>query len=81
LLLPSCYTGQRESSRLTSDYMPRTHHTQADTLDKILPDDLEQASIVMAATAYSVTELEQMLPRKERECKLVGRRTAEGCCI
>jgi Zn-dependent M28 family amino/carboxypeptidase len=46
------------------DYLGRTHHTQADTLDKILPDDLEQASIVMAVTAYSVAEMEQMLPRK-----------------
>ena len=46
------------------DYMSRTHHTQADTLDKILPDDLEQASIVMAVTAYSVAALDQVLPRK-----------------
>jgi len=48
------------------EYINKTHHTQTDTLDKILPDDLEQASIVMAVTAYSVADLDQMLPRKDQ---------------
>jgi hypothetical protein len=48
------------------EYINKTHHSQTDTLDKILPDDLEQASIVMAVAAYSVADLDQMLPRKEQ---------------
>jgi hypothetical protein len=42
----------------------RTHHSQTDTLDKIMPEDLKQAATVMAVVAYSVAELPQLLPRK-----------------
>jgi carboxypeptidase Q len=46
------------------EYRSSTHHSQTDTLDKILPDDVIQASIVMAATAYHVAQLPELLPRK-----------------
>ena len=46
------------------EYRDKTHHTQTDTLDKILPEDLIQGAIVMAATAYNVAQLPSMLPRK-----------------
>ena len=47
------------------EYRDKTHHTQTDTLDKILPDDMKQAATVMAATAYNVAQLSSMLPRKQ----------------
>jgi hypothetical protein len=47
------------------EYRSSTHHTQTDTLDKVLPEDLIQASIVMAATAYNVAQLPSLLPRKQ----------------
>ena len=46
------------------EYRSHTHHTQADTLDKVLPEDLTQAAAVMAATAYQVAQLPGLLPRK-----------------
>jgi carboxypeptidase Q len=48
------------------EYRDKTHHTQTDTLDKILPDDLEQGAITMAVMGYSVAELPGMLPRRSR---------------
>jgi Zn-dependent M28 family amino/carboxypeptidase len=48
------------------EYRAKTHHTQTDTLDKILPEDLEQAAIAMALMGYSVAELPGMLPRRSQ---------------
>lgn len=45
-------------------YKEWTHHTQTDTLDKIIPDDLEEGAVSMAVMAYSVSQLSSMLPRK-----------------
>ena len=42
----------------------RNHHSQADTLDKVKPEELEQAAVVLALTAYRVAELPQKLPRR-----------------
>lgn len=46
------------------EYRERTHHSQTDTFDKILPDDLKDCAITMAVVAYSVAELPRRLPRK-----------------
>jgi Zn-dependent M28 family amino/carboxypeptidase len=46
------------------EYKDKTHHTQTDTLDKILPDDLEQGAITMAVIGNSVADLPAMLPRR-----------------
>jgi carboxypeptidase Q len=40
-----------------------THHSQTDTYDNAVPDDLKQASAVMAVTAYELANLPEMLPR------------------
>jgi hypothetical protein len=40
-----------------------THHSQSDTYDKAVPDDLMQASAVMAVTAWELANLRQLLPR------------------
>jgi carboxypeptidase Q len=40
-----------------------THHSQSDTYDKAVPDDLMQASAVMAVTAWELANLGELLPR------------------
>ena len=40
-----------------------THHSQVDTYDHAVPDDLRQASAVMAVTAYELANLPTLLPR------------------
>lgn len=46
------------------DYMTRTHHTTADVADRIQPEDLQQAAVIMAAFVYQAAMLDEMLPRK-----------------
>ena len=40
-----------------------THHSQVDTYDHAVPGDLQQASAVMAVTAYELANLPTLLPR------------------
>jgi carboxypeptidase Q len=40
-----------------------THHSESDTFDKAVGDDLAQASAVMAVTAYGLANLPELLPR------------------
>jgi carboxypeptidase Q len=40
-----------------------THHSESDTFDKAVGDDLAQASAVMAVTAYELANLPELLPR------------------
>jgi 3-dehydroquinate dehydratase len=42
----------------------KTHHSQSDTFDKALKDDLLQAATVLAVAAYNIAELPEMLPRR-----------------
>jgi carboxypeptidase Q len=51
--------------QLTRGYN-HTHHSQVDTYDHALPDDVAQAATVMAATAYELANLPQLLPRGQR---------------
>lgn len=46
------------------DYGTRTHHSNEDVFDRIQPDDLKQASVIMAACAYNAAMLDEKLPRK-----------------
>ena len=46
------------------DYMTRTHHTQADTYERLNAADLKQASVVMASFLYHAAMRNEMLPRK-----------------
>jgi hypothetical protein len=47
------------------EYSIRTHHTYLDTYDHMLLDDLKQAAVVVAATAYHLAMRDEMVPRKE----------------
>jgi carboxypeptidase Q len=46
------------------DYMTRTHHTQADTYERLNAADLKQASVIMASFLYNAAMRAEMLPRK-----------------
>ncbi len=49
------------------DYSSRTHHSNEDVFDRIQPDDLKQAAVVMAAFVYNAAMLDEKLPRKPAE--------------
>lgn len=44
---------------------PRTHHSQADTFDKVWKDDINQGAQVLAAWAYNTAQLPGLLPRRK----------------
>ena len=45
------------------EYDTRTHHTNSDTYDRLVPDDLRSGAIVMATLLYNTAMRDQMLPR------------------
>jgi carboxypeptidase Q len=46
-----------------ADY-DKTHHSQADTVDRVRWDDLTEGAQVLAIFAYNVAQLPELLPRK-----------------
>jgi hypothetical protein len=44
----------------------QTHHSQADTFDKAVRDDLVNGAQVLAVFAYNVAQLDALLPRKPK---------------
>lgn len=46
------------------EYDTRTHHSNQDSFDRIQPDDMKQAAIIMAAFAYHTAMMDEKLPRK-----------------
>ncbi len=46
------------------EYETRTHHSNMDVYDRLLPDDLKQISVIVASFVYETAMREQMLPRK-----------------
>jgi carboxypeptidase Q len=44
----------------------KTHHTESDTFDKVYPDEVNQGAKVLAAWAYSVAMLPEILPRNPK---------------
>ncbi len=47
------------------EYSTRTHHTNMDTYDHLIPDDLKQASMILASFVYNTAQRDEKLPRKE----------------
>lgn len=45
-------------------YGPRSHHTNLDNFDRIIPDDMKQAATIMAAFVYQAAMMDKKLPRK-----------------
>jgi carboxypeptidase Q len=46
------------------NYETRVHHSNLDVYEEAIPDDLEQASVIMASFAYNAAMRDAMLPRK-----------------
>ena len=47
------------------EYDTRTHHTNMDTYDHLVPADLTQAATIIAAFVYNTAQLDAKIPRKE----------------
>lgn len=47
------------------EYDTRTHHSNMDTYDRLLPEDLKQAATIIAAFVYQAAQRDDKLPRKE----------------
>lgn len=47
------------------DYDSRTHHSNMDLYERAVPDDLKQASVIMASFVYNAAMRDEKLPRKE----------------
>lgn len=47
------------------EYDTRTHHTNMDTYDHLVADDLRQAAIIVATFVYHTAQRDEKLPRKE----------------
>jgi carboxypeptidase Q len=46
------------------DYNARTHHSNQDTYDKLIADDLKQMATIVASFVYNTAQRDEMLPRK-----------------
>jgi len=46
------------------DYMARTHHSNQDTYDKMVPDDMKQMATIVASFVYNTAQRDEMIPRK-----------------
>jgi carboxypeptidase Q len=49
------------------EYATRTHHSNMDVYDRLQPDDLKQAAVIVASFVYDAAMRDQMLPRKPIE--------------
>jgi Zn-dependent M28 family amino/carboxypeptidase len=47
------------------EYGINTHHTELDTFDHLVIEDLMQAAVVVASTAYHLAMRDELMPRKE----------------
>jgi Zn-dependent M28 family amino/carboxypeptidase len=47
------------------EYDTRTHHSNMDSYDHLIPDDLKQIAAVVATFVYNTAQRDQKLPRKE----------------
>jgi hypothetical protein len=47
------------------EYDTRTHHTNMDTYDHLIPEDLKQAATVIATFVYNTAQRDEKIPRKE----------------
>jgi len=45
------------------EYNSMTHHTNLDTYERIIPDDVKKASAIIAAAVWHVANRDQMVPR------------------
>ena len=48
----------------TMDYETQTHHSNLDVFERIRPEDMKQAAVVMASFVYNAAMRDEMMPRK-----------------
>ena len=60
------------------DYGSRTHHSNADDYDRVLPADMMQASAIIASLAYHAANREELFPRKPLPLPLAERVARSG---
>jgi len=46
------------------NYDTRVHHTNLDVYEQVVPDDLKQASVILASFVYHAAMRDGLLPRK-----------------
>ncbi len=51
----------------TIEYNTETHHTNLDTYERIIPEDVKTAATVVAAAVWYVANMDQMIPRFTKE--------------
>lgn len=49
------------------EYNTMTHHTNLDTYERIIPDDVQKAAAIIAAAVWQVANRDQMIPRFTEE--------------
>ena len=49
------------------DYDTRTHHSNMDVYDQLIPDDLQQAATIIASFIWHTAQRDELLPRKPLE--------------
>lgn len=49
------------------EYDTRTHHSNMDVYDRLQPDDLKQAAVIVASFVYLAAQRDEMFPRKPIE--------------
>jgi carboxypeptidase Q len=49
------------------EYDTRTHHSNMDVYDRLQPEDLKQAAVIVASFVYLAAQRDQMFPRKPIE--------------
>ncbi|HEV8266161.1 MAG TPA: M20/M25/M40 family metallo-hydrolase [Gemmatimonadales bacterium] len=54
------------------EYGTRTHHTDADSYERLVMDDLRQAAVVVAYTVYHLAMRDDMMPRKPAPAQTGG---------
>ena len=54
------------------EYGTRTHHTDADSYERLVLDDLKQAAVVVAYTVYHLAMRDDMMPRKPAPAQTGG---------
>jgi carboxypeptidase Q len=52
------------------EYDTRTHHSNMDVYDRLQPEDLKQASVIVASFVYLAAQRDQIFPRKPIEKEL-----------
>ena len=52
------------------EYDTRTHHSNMDVYDRLQPEDLKQAAVIVASFVYMASQRDQMFPRKPVEKEL-----------